>query len=188
MALLIRFCKQRARPVCALIAFFVAGCWAPLVWSEAVSEAEAKAVLLFHFTKFVGWPPYALPKNPSPFVIGILGEDPFGSLLDQTVHDETVDGRKIVVERYGNLAAVKGCQILFISRSEERHLDEILRALKDKPVLTVADMPEFARRGGTISLVTEHSKIRIAVNASTTQGRQLAFSSKLLRASELVSR
>src|SRR5262249_12548664 len=156
-------------------------CSVPSGFSQTVSEAEAKAAFLYHFTHFVVWPARSLPKSPSPFVIGILGEDPFGNILDQTIQDEVVQGRKIVVERYPNLASLKPCRTLFISQSEERHLDETLTALKDKPILTVADIPRFAKRGGTISLITERNKIRIAVNMSTNQARQLTFSSNLLR-------
>jgi hypothetical protein len=167
---------------------FVLVCTVSAAWSETVSETEAKATFLYHFTQFVAWPARSLPKDTSSFVIGILGEDPFGVILDQTIQDEVVEGRKIVVERYPNLGSIKSCQILFISRSEERRLDEIFNALKDKPVLTVADMPECARRGGTITLITEHNKIRIVVNVATTQAHQLTFSSKLLRAAEVIER
>ena len=158
------------------------------VWGQAVNETEAKATFLYHFTHFVAWPPRSLSQNPSPFVIGILGEDPFGNVLDQTIRDEVVEGRKIVVERYSNLASLKACQILFISRSEESRLDEILSAIKDKPILTVAEIPQFAKRGGTINLITERNKIRIALNISTTQARQLTFSSNLLRVAEIIGR
>jgi len=158
----------------------------PSAWAQAVSDIEVKAAFLFNLTQFVAWPAASLPRNQAPFVIGILGEDPFGAVLDQTVQGEVVAGRKIVVERYANLAAVKDCQILFISRSEERRLNEIWTVLKDRPVLTVADMPQFAKRGGTINLITDRNKVRIAVNVSTAQANQLIFSSNLLRVAEVI--
>jgi hypothetical protein len=161
-------------------------CGVPSSWSQSVSETEAKAAFLYNFTQFVSWPAIPVPKNPSPFVIGILGEDPFGTVLDQIVKGETVNGRKIVVERYSNLASINDCQILFISRSEERHLDEIFAAMKDKPVLTVGDSQQFAKRGGAINLITERNRIRITVNLATAQRNRLIFSSNLLRAAEVI--
>ena len=172
---------------CLLIALLLA-CGVPAASAQTVSEIEVKAAFLFNLTQFVAWPVASLPRNQAPFVIGILGEDPFGDVLDQTVQGEAVEGRKIVVERYTNLAAIKDCQILFIGRSEERHLDQIWPLLKDKPVLTVADMPQFAKRGGTVNLITEHSKVRIAVNVSNAQANQLIFSSNLLRVAEVIGR
>ena len=66
----------------------IVGFSVPSAWSQAVNESEAKAAFLYHFTHFVVWPARSLPKSPSPFVIGILGEDPFGTILDQTIQDE----------------------------------------------------------------------------------------------------
>jgi len=185
VAVLGNFRKHYPALFCLAVAFVLA-CTLPSAWSQTVNETKAKAAFLYHSTQFVASPARSLPKDASPFIIGIPGEDPFGAILDQTTQDEVVEGRKIVVERYPNLASIKSCQILFISRSEERHLDEILNALKDKPILTVADIPQFAKRGGTINLITERNKIRIAVNVSTTQAHQLTFSSKLLRAAEVI--
>jgi hypothetical protein len=185
MALLINWRFRSLLAFCLSMAFLL-GSGAPPSWSQSVSEAEAKAVFLYNFTQFVAWPANAVSKNLSPFVIGILGEDPFGTVLDQIVKGEAVKGRKIVVERYANLANVNDCEILFISRSEERHLDEVFAALKDKPVLTVGDIQQFAKRGGAINLITERNKIRILINLATAQRNRLVFSSNLLRVAEVV--
>lgn len=48
-------------------------------------EYQVKAVFLFNFAQFVTWP--SQPAD-APLVIGILGDDPFGSYLDETVRGE----------------------------------------------------------------------------------------------------
>ncbi len=55
--------------------------------------------------------------SQTPFVIGILGQDPFGSALDDAVRGETVNGRPLVVKRFASAADLRPCQILFIDRS-----------------------------------------------------------------------
>ena len=51
-------------------------------------EYQVKAVFLFNFAQFVDWPSKAFPEPQTPLVIGVVGEDPFGPYLDETVRGE----------------------------------------------------------------------------------------------------
>src|SRR5947207_13490122 len=85
--------------------------------AEAQSkEYQIKAVFLFNFAQFVDWPTNAFPEVQTPLVIGVLGEDPFGSYLDETVRGEKVNNRPLVIQRYRRADEIKSCHILFISR------------------------------------------------------------------------
>lgn len=150
-------------------------------------EYQVKAVFLFNFTQFVEWPADALSGAQSPFVIGVLGEDPFGDYLDETVRGESVNGRAIVVKRYRRVEEVRECRLLFISRSEADRLDQVFSALKGRDILTVGDFEGFARRGGMIRFVMEKNKIRFRVNLEAARAGNLTISSKLLRAAEIVA-
>jgi YfiR/HmsC-like len=150
------------------------------------SASEVQAVFLFNFAQFVDWPDEAFPDPQSPLVIGILGKDPFGGFLDETVRGERVRGRTFRVARYRRVEEVKDCQILFISRSEAKRLDTILAALKGKPILTVSNGDDFERPGGVIRFILDDSKIRLSVDLEAAQAARLIFSSKLLRSAEIV--
>lgn len=151
------------------------------------SEYQIKAVFLFHFTQFVEWPTAAIPDQ-GPFVIGVIGEDPFGPFLDETVRNERAGGRELAIRRYRNAGDIGNCQMLFISRSEGARLEEILEALKGKSILTVGDSEEFARRGGMIRFVTDGGKVHLRVNVDAARDGNLTISSKLLRSAEIVRR
>src|SRR5438046_10743513 len=71
------------------------------------SEAQVEAVFLFNFAQFVDWPPEAVPDSQAPLVIGILGGDPFGDLLDATVRGERRGARPFVVQRYQRVEDIK---------------------------------------------------------------------------------
>jgi uncharacterized protein DUF4154 len=150
------------------------------------SASEVQAVFLFNFAQFVEWPPEAFPDPQAPLVIGILGKDPFGSFLDETVRGERVRGRTFRIDRYRRVEDVKDCQILFISRSEAKRLDGILSALKGRPILTVSNGEDFERPGGIIRFILDESKIRLSVDLEAAQTARLVFSSKLLRSAEIV--
>jgi hypothetical protein len=154
--------------------------------SVRASASEVQAVFLFNFAQFVDWPAEAFPDPQAPLVIGILGKDPFGSFLDETVRGETVRGRTFRINRYRRLEQVKDCHILFISRSETDRLDGILAALKGRPILTVSSGDDFDRAGGIIRFILEESKIRLSVDLEAAQAARLTFSSKLLRSAGIV--
>jgi hypothetical protein len=150
-------------------------------------DYQVKAVFLFNFAQFVEWPASAFADASSPIVIGVLGEDPFGTYLDETVRGEKVDNRPLEVQRYRRVDEIKACHILFISRSEASQLEQILVSLKDRSLLVVGDGDDFARRGGMIRLATIQNKIRLIINVEAAKTASLTISSKLLRSAELVT-
>ncbi|HTA95980.1 MAG TPA: YfiR family protein [Verrucomicrobiae bacterium] len=155
--------------------------------SQTVSrEYPLKAVFLLNFAQFTDWPTNAFDAPDSPFVIGVLGDDPFGDVLDEAVKDEQVAGRKFVVERYARVEDVKNCHILFISQPETRRLDKILDDLKGKPILTVSDIENSDYRGVCVRFITENNKIRLRINTDSLKAANLVMSSKLLRVAEVV--
>src|SRR5262245_59970628 len=117
---------------------------AAVVAGEELSAPEytLKAAFLYHFTKFGKWPDTAFEDAASPFVIGVLGEDPFGPLLDQTVKGKTVQDRPLEVRRFAQLDDLGSCHLLFVSTSERKHLGAVFQKLGASPVLTVGDVPE----------------------------------------------
>ena len=132
---------QRATPSRGLRLALLLALWALLCAVAPVSEYQLKAVFLFNFAHFVEWPPGALNDEAAPFVIGVVGKDPFGSSLDEVVRGEAVSRHPLTVERYADVAQLRDCQILFIPAAELPHLTEILAALKGRSVLTVTDGP-----------------------------------------------
>jgi len=150
-------------------------------------EYQIKAVFLFNFAQFVEWPSRAFPDRESPLVIGVLGEDPFGAFLDDTVRGERVDNRPLIVKRYRRVEEIQTCHVLFISQSEALRLDQILSNLKGREILTVGDVESFARRGGMIRFVAEAKKTRLLINVEAANAANLTISSKLLRPAEIVS-
>jgi hypothetical protein len=149
-----------------------------------VSEYQLKAVFLFNFAHFVEWPAGALPGGNAPFVIGVLGKDPFGSSLDEVVRGESIGGHPLAVERYTDVPGLRNCQILFIPTAELSHLAQILDALKGHSVLTVTEGP--APRGVVIDLMKEDSRIRLRIDLDAARASNLTISSKLLRPAEIL--
>lgn len=149
-------------------------------------EFQIKAVFLFNFTQFVQWPADAFPDPTSPFVIGVLGQDPFGAYLDETIMNEAVGNHNLVVERYATVEDIKNCHILFVSLTNKQEVRKALDAVKGKPVLTVSDAEGFAKSGGMVRLYNEVGHIRLRINVQPVTDANLVMSSKLLRLADVV--
>jgi hypothetical protein len=144
-------------------------------------------VFLFNFAQFVEWPTNAFPEAQGPLVIGVLGDNPFGTYLDETIRGEEVNKHPLAVQHYRQADEIKKCHILFISQSEMGRLDQILPSLKGRNILTVGDAESFVRQGGMIRFVTEKNKIRLRINLEAAKAANLTISSKVLRAAEIVA-
>ena len=142
-------------------------------------EYEVKAAYIYDFGKFVAWPAKVAPADDFP--ICVLGEDPFGATFDATIAGETINGKKVVINRIAKPQEAVSCRILFISGSEESQLKEILAALDKASVLTVSDISQFTRRGGMIQFVTDANRVRFEVNVTTAERAGLTLSSQLLK-------
>jgi hypothetical protein len=143
------------------------------------SEYEVKAAYLYDFGKFVAWPAKVAASDDFP--ICVLGQDPFGPTFDSTIAGETINGKKVVVNRIAKPQEAVSCRILFISASEESQLKEILATLDKTSVLTVSDISQFTRRGGMIQFVIDANRVRFEVNVATTERAGLTLSSQLLK-------
>jgi hypothetical protein len=147
-------------------------------------EFQIKAVYLFNFAQFVDWPKAAFADAHSPLIVAILGDDPFGTALDETIRGEKLNGRNLAVIRTNRVEDILACHILFISRSESGRLEDILSTLKGRSILTVSDIEGFTHRGGMIQFITENKKVRLRINNGAARSAGLTISSKLLRPSE----
>jgi YfiR/HmsC-like len=153
---------------------------------DSPSEYQVKAAYLFNFLKFVEWPEEAFPDPLAPIVIGIAGDDPFGSALPQVVVGKTVQGRDLVIRKYRAGEDLRSSHILFISGSEKKKVPQIVASLRGSSVLTVADFTEFLGDGGMIQLYSENNRIRFAINVDATGRAKLKISSKLLSLARVV--
>ena len=147
---------------------------------EPFKEYDVKAVFLFHFAQFVEWPDTAFPAAESPVVIGVLGPDPFGPILDKAVQGERIRDRPLEVRRFMKPQDVSGCHLLFICSGDKRRIDETLSRLRGKAVLTVSDHPSFAEAGGMVTMRTAKGRVRFSINVRSAEEAGLKISAKLL--------
>jgi len=149
-----------------------------------VPEYQLKAEFLERFTRFVEWPESAL--TGSKFVIGVIGEDPFGGALDTIARDRRIKELPVEIRHVRSLDDVSRCQVLFIAGSEDARLERILGRAAGHPVLTVGDTPGFGRRGVDVNFYPDGERIGFEVNLHAAEGGGLVVSARLLKLARLV--
>ena len=149
------------------------------------NEYQIKAAFLLNFLKFIEWPSAVLPRNDSPITIGILGQDPFGSALPDTLRDENVRGHPLSLRRSSDINDLRACQLIFISKSEAPREGQIITSISELPILTVSDNAGFCREGGVIQLYLEDKKVRFMINQPGALNLGLKVSSQLLNVAKV---
>ena len=172
---------NRARGLLLGLALVLVAAPGPLALAEpqGVEEYKVKAAFLYNFTKFVEWPDSAFRDPSAPFVVAVLGDDPFGDALD-VLKGKTAQGRPIVVRRAASLDALGRFHLLFVATSEKSRLESVLPAAEAMHALTVGDAPGFRSQGGIIQLVRDGDRIGFEVNPDASRRAGLKISSKLL--------
>jgi hypothetical protein len=150
-------------------------------------EYQLKAAFIYKFATYIRWPATTGADGTRPFVIGVIGNDPFGRALDAVMQGQSVQGKPIIVRRVAEMEDAPGCDVLFVSASERGHLRQIFAAVRGAPVLTVSDMDQFAELGGMINLVTtEDNHLRFDINKGAIDRAGLKAPSQLLRLARIV--
>src|SRR6266478_3344066 len=177
-----------------IVALSVSLSWAPESIAQTSDSSDSseyliKAGFIYNFAKFVEWPAAAFAQPDSPIVIGILGTDPFGNLIDRIVENKKIGARGFVVKRLkwgADLKELRECKILFVGDSGKAHVDELVQIVKTLPILTVGETPGFAERGGVIRFVLEDNRVRFEINVEAARQADLTISSRLLTLARII--
>ena len=154
---------------------------------EGVDEYQLKAALLGKFVRYITWPSDRLAPAGEPFVVAVLGRDPFGAHVDDTFKDRKVEGHPVVVRRIYDLEGLEKAHILFVPRSEAKTLDPVVRATRDAGVLLVSEVPGFALQGGVLNFYAEKDLLRFEINIDELKRQRLKASSDLLKLAKVVT-
>jgi hypothetical protein len=154
--------------------------------SSGVAEYGVKAIFLYDFAKFVDWPPSSRTNERAPLNLCIVGTDPFGGMLDNIVRGQRINEREIAIRRANRSDDLRSCQIVFVSRAENKYLPAIVDSLRGSSSLLVGESQDFAQRGGQIQLYLQDDSVHFAINVDAVQRAHLSISSGVLALARIV--
>lgn len=177
----------RGRRVAAILAGAILSTAAASAATPPPQEYEVKAAFLYHFAHLVDWPAPADPAEP--FVIAVVGHDPFGGVLDDVLASKSVRGQPVRIQRVAAPAQLEEAHpsIVFVGPGADDDLRRALSAVAGQPVLTVGEAPRFAERGGMIGFrVTDEGRVAFDINLQRAQQSGLRLRSQLLKLARIV--
>lgn len=145
-------------------------CLLPKNSNAQASEYALKSLLIGRTAQYIEWPEKNEMNDKSePFIIGVIGENPFGTLLEDMYIKEgiKIKNKNVEIRYYTELNQIVHCNILFISSTEKNRLNDILSHTHGKPVLTFGDTKNFGNNGVQINFYMLKNKIRFELNESS---------------------
>ncbi len=149
------------------------------------TEYEVQAAYLSNFGRFIEWPPTA-PRDQ--FDVCVLGQDPFGPILDAALRGESIGGTPMTPKRISTAADAAGCRIVYLNPANEGQLKTMLAALRSSSALTVGETADFTQQGGMIQFVLNGNRVRFEINLAAAQRAGLTLSSELLKVAVAIRR
>jgi hypothetical protein len=144
-------------------------------------QNNVKVATLYAFARYVTWPQTAFASATSPFVIGVLGPNPFRAGLNVIAAKKAINGRPIVILELQTPEQGSQCHIVFVTRAVARS-DEarLFQEVAGRPIVVVGETPRFNERGGIANFFQSGPNVRFELNAQRGMDNQLSFDATLL--------
>ena len=150
----------------------------PAYASTQPSADAVKAAFLPKFVRYVAWPVGVEPRGDAPFVLCVIGPDPFGHLLDAAAASETIDGHAVTVRRLTTNVNAAGCHVAFLAGGEKQ-VAQTIADLTRQATLTVTD-ERAGNAHGIIHFVLSGGRVRFLIDDAGASAHDLAIDSRLL--------
>ena len=137
-------------------------------------ELAIKSEFVLRFPEFVEWPMTSADRRP--LSLCLSPSHPFGKNVQASVSGQP-RARRIVVRELGADEPVRNCDVVYVAAADLSLLD----AVKDLPILTVGDHPNFCQRGGMINMLVIDGRVRFEIDLSRARRSGLKMDSQLLR-------
>ena len=162
-------------------------------------EYKIKSGFIYNFIKYIDWPEKKLSteKDDDPIVIGVIGVSPFGKALEP-ITKKKIKNKKLAIRYFPGFKRtgkkysdkdtekLRNCHVLFVSSSEKKYIENIIKLVTGSNVLTVSDIDGFVETGGIINFVTEKKKIRFSINLDAAKRSELVIPTTVLKIAKKV--
>lgn len=151
---------------------------------EAQQETNyaVHANIIYHFTKYIDWPP---SMKSGDFIIGVTGETPLYDELQKAIANKMAGNQKIIVNKISTNGSFN-CHILFISEDENSSIKKIAARTAGAPVLLVSESEGFAQKGSCINFIIVSDHLKLEINKNNIVQRGLSIASELLQLGKIV--
>jgi len=151
--------------------------------TQTYDEYAIKTAFLFRSLHYVEW--NSKNANNKLIVICVIEPDSFSKTI-QSLSQRTVSGRVIALRNLESYTDVDECDVLHIPMKSSSLLQQLLKTIENRNILTISDHLGYAKNGVILNFPLEGQKVSIEVNIDAANRQNIKFSAKLLRIANIV--
>ncbi|MDQ6996940.1 MAG: YfiR family protein [Mariprofundus sp.] len=158
----------------------------PIFSGEPVKAGvnDLKAVYIINFIRFTDWPGSEIEPSIQ-LKLPAAGE--LQAVLQAIAAKPVAKQMNLHLSACSNATCVRKASALFIGKSSDNYKDWLAQC-NGLPILTMSDIPGFARSGGMIEIKYDNNKLTFIVNVHAVRRAGLYISAQLLQLGEIVGR
>jgi hypothetical protein len=151
--------------------------------AQQENNYAVQANIIYHFTKYIDWPPSAKTGD---FIIGVIGDTPLYEELKENIVNKKAGDQRIVVRKISSAESSYSCHILFISEDESNSIKKIVLRTTGIPVLLVSESEGLGQKGSCINFAIVSDHLKLEINKNNIEQRGLSIASELLKLGKIV--
>lgn len=153
-----------------------------------LNSQKIEAGLIYNFLKYTVWPQSSLSGKNSNMVVCLYGGDSFDGHLDP-LEGRTAQQYTIYIRQIYRVEQLDACHLVFIPQSSRGELQKILARIRDKTILTVSNIPDFAAQGGMVEFYTgaDH-RMHLNINNRAVKSAGLHIQDRMVKLAEVVQK
>lgn len=172
------------RGMCSFFCLFLVSLFQSFsVEAQQETNYAVHANIIYHFTKYIDWPP---SMKSGDFIIGVTGDTPLYDELQKAIANKMTGNQKIIVKKISSSNGSFNCHILFISEDENNSIKKIAARTAGAPVLLVSESEGLAQKGACINFIIVSDHLKLEINKNNIGQRGLSIASELLQLGKIV--
>ena len=140
------------------------------------SVAQAQAVFIYNFTRFIEWPKEYWTGD---FKIGIYGSSELYDDLKSFTSGKIVGQQPISILKFSKLDDIADCHILFVAYGKTKDMDAIVSKLGSFKTLIITEKNGALETGSAINFVIADDKLKFELKIGNATKYGLKINSKL---------
>jgi len=145
-----------------------------------------KAAFLSKFAQLSNWPKTDL-LDQDKFVITVIGDDPIFPILKKIYKTKQVNNYPVQITQTLTVCDIGNPHILYVTKSMESHLNNILDKISNKPIMTVSDTDGFGQKGILFNFyITNKGTLHFELNTRIMKKSSLKINLLLVEIAKII--
>jgi len=159
--------------ICLVLSILLSSSYA---MGDGLPEYRLKTAFIFNFIAYTQWP-IDLGAEVN---LCIVGKHGFGDEID-SLNGRQVNQLSIVLALKKFTDDLQECEAIFVASDSIHYMPEMLEAVENKPVLTIADTENAIEKGIMLNMLIDNNNVIFEANQKVARNAGLFLNAQLLR-------